>query len=196
MITIRQGKEPCEEYPCFIAMEDEIISTNIFQMGRETEIRFDYDPAVFRGPLDSNLLQKVYEKEEIRLKKESGLTEEELKSRETEWEKKIQQTIDNEIDGYDFKEMSRETFVQKCLRKFRVDPYAMVGEEIDYSWDVYMSAQWHGCNKVSDDDMNDPDYEHCYECRGLGDDYRIGDDGELESCCDTCPFNPDRPRDE
>ena len=34
----------------------------------------------------------------------------------------------------------------------------------------------------------------CYECRGLGDDYRI-EDGELVSNCDGCPNNetlPDR----
>jgi hypothetical protein len=28
----------------------------------------------------------------------------------------------------------------------------------------------------------------CYECRGLGDDYRI-EDGELVSNCDGCPNN-------
>lgn len=30
----------------------------------------------------------------------------------------------------------------------------------------------------------------CYECGGYGDDYFINDDGELECCCPTCPFNP------
>ena len=35
------------------------------------------------------------------------------------------------------------------------------------------------------------DYDHCHECRGLGDDYRIeGED--LVSNCDTCPCNPNR----
>ena len=36
------------------------------------------------------------------------------------------------------------------------------------------------------------DYDHCYECRGLGDDYIINDDGGLESYCDKCGLNPNR----
>ena len=28
----------------------------------------------------------------------------------------------------------------------------------------------------------------CYECKGHGDDYSIGEDGELVCNCDTCPF--------
>ena len=32
----------------------------------------------------------------------------------------------------------------------------------------------------------------CYECRGLGDDYRI-EDGELVSNCDGCINNEDLP---
>ena len=32
----------------------------------------------------------------------------------------------------------------------------------------------------------------CYECRGLGDDYRI-EDGELVSNCDGCPNNETLP---
>lgn len=35
------------------------------------------------------------------------------------------------------------------------------------------------------------DYDPCYECRGLGDDYVI-EDGELVSWCDRCGSNPDR----
>ena len=31
--------------------------------------------------------------------------------------------------------------------------------------------------------------DHCYECRGYGDDYRYNEDGELENSCDDCPFN-------
>ena len=32
------------------------------------------------------------------------------------------------------------------------------------------------------------EYDRCYECRGLGDDYRV--EGEEMVCnCDTCPFN-------
>lgn len=33
------------------------------------------------------------------------------------------------------------------------------------------------------------DFDRCYECRGYGDDYRLNEDGELESACDDCPFN-------
>ena len=33
------------------------------------------------------------------------------------------------------------------------------------------------------------DYDVCYECRGLGDDYYFDDDGDLVSSCDGCPFN-------
>ena len=36
------------------------------------------------------------------------------------------------------------------------------------------------------------EYDHCYECRGLGDDYIINDDGELESFCDKCGCNPNK----
>ena len=36
------------------------------------------------------------------------------------------------------------------------------------------------------------DWDKCYECTGLGDDYWINDDGELECRCDECPFNPNR----
>lgn len=34
------------------------------------------------------------------------------------------------------------------------------------------------------------EYDRCYECRGLGDDYIVNDDGELEPWCDHCGFNP------
>lgn len=37
--------------------------------------------------------------------------------------------------------------------------------------------------------MDDFDYDHCYECRGYGDDYYINDDGELVSACDDCHYN-------
>lgn len=46
-----------------------------------------------------------------------------------------------------------------------------------------------------DDANDDDDYDPCYECRGLGDDYIINDDGELESWCDKCGVNPDRMKD-
>lgn len=34
------------------------------------------------------------------------------------------------------------------------------------------------------------EWDECYECRGLGDDYSIDEDGELVSNCDDCPLNP------
>lgn len=39
--------------------------------------------------------------------------------------------------------------------------------------------------------MDDYDYyaDICYECSGYGDDYMYDEDGELVSCCPTCPFN-------
>lgn len=36
--------------------------------------------------------------------------------------------------------------------------------------------------------MEDYD-DRCYECRGLGDDYYLDENGELVSACDDCPFN-------
>ena len=29
----------------------------------------------------------------------------------------------------------------------------------------------------------------CYECTGYGDDYSLGENGELVKNCETCPFN-------
>lgn len=40
------------------------------------------------------------------------------------------------------------------------------------------------------DDMYE-NYDICYECRGLGDDYYFDDDGELQCSCDRCLLNPD-----
>ena len=31
-------------------------------------------------------------------------------------------------------------------------------------------------------------FDPCYECRGLGDDYVITEDGELEDWCPNCPY--------
>jgi len=31
--------------------------------------------------------------------------------------------------------------------------------------------------------------ERCYECSGYGDDYGVGENGEMISNCDNCPFN-------
>lgn len=33
------------------------------------------------------------------------------------------------------------------------------------------------------------DFDWCYECTGYGDDYSVGDDGELHSNCERCPHN-------
>ena len=49
---------------------------------------------------------------------------------------------------------------------------------------------------IKEIEEQDDDYDPCYECRGLGDDYIINDDGELESWCDKCGVNPDRMKDE
>lgn len=32
--------------------------------------------------------------------------------------------------------------------------------------------------------------EHCYECGGYGDDFYTDENGDLQSFCDSCPFNP------
>ena len=43
------------------------------------------------------------------------------------------------------------------------------------------------------DELDDwDDWDVCYECSGLGDDYIINDDGELECWCDRCSLNPYR----
>lgn len=34
------------------------------------------------------------------------------------------------------------------------------------------------------------DYDWCYECTGLGDDYYFDDDGELVCACADCIHNP------
>lgn len=33
-------------------------------------------------------------------------------------------------------------------------------------------------------------YDYCNECQWLGDDYYFDDDGNPESSCWDCPFNP------
>lgn len=48
----------------------------------------------------------------------------------------------------------------------------------------------------AEEEEQDDEYDHCYECRGLGDDYIVNDDGELESWCDKCGVNPDRMKDD
>ena len=47
------------------------------------------------------------------------------------------------------------------------------------------------CSRYEEYLEEDDEYDHCYECRGLGDDYIINDEGELESYCDRCGCNPD-----
>ena len=38
--------------------------------------------------------------------------------------------------------------------------------------------------------MTDEEYDHCYECRGYGDDYYMDENGDLICYCPECPFNP------
>jgi len=52
------------------------------------------------------------------------------------------------------------------------------------------------CSMYAEYREEENDYDPCYECRGLGDDYIINDDGELESWCDKCGVNPDRMKDD
>ena len=52
------------------------------------------------------------------------------------------------------------------------------------------SIECEECEHFADDYKWD-DYDRCYECRGLGDDYIINENGELESYCDRCGCNPD-----
>lgn len=40
------------------------------------------------------------------------------------------------------------------------------------------------------DYLDDELYDHCYECRGYGDDYFLNDDGELECYCSYCLMSP------
>ena len=38
----------------------------------------------------------------------------------------------------------------------------------------------------------DEDFDYCYECSGLGDDYYVDEDGDLVCFCPECPLNPGR----
>ena len=38
-------------------------------------------------------------------------------------------------------------------------------------------------------DMKPPYEDYCYECTGYGDDYYIGDNGELVRRCPECPYS-------
>lgn len=42
--------------------------------------------------------------------------------------------------------------------------------------------------KIEEDPWDD--YDVCYECTGLGDDYYFDEDGELVCACDECVCNP------
>ena len=45
--------------------------------------------------------------------------------------------------------------------------------------------------KINDlDDYEEDPYDYCYECGGYGDDYYMGEDGELICRCPECPMNP------
>lgn len=43
---------------------------------------------------------------------------------------------------------------------------------------------------TEESDFSDDEYDTCYECTGLGDDYYIDDKGELVSRCSECSFFP------
>lgn len=47
----------------------------------------------------------------------------------------------------------------------------------------------HVCEYEYDNWDVDDDYDWCYECTGLGDDYYIDDNGELECRCIGCRYN-------
>ena len=80
------------------------------------------------------------------------------------------------------------------------DRVALV-KEANYMCDPYYAAledcencpatEWCEQYERMKDDAEWSDLDHCYECRGLGDDYEIDGDN-LVSRCDTCPFNPNR----
>ena len=53
--------------------------------------------------------------------------------------------------------------------------------------DTAIAASVVETSKMQENQTAWDDYDRCYECRGLGDDYRVeGED--LVSNCDTCPF--------
>lgn len=37
--------------------------------------------------------------------------------------------------------------------------------------------------------IDEDNYNYCYECQGYGDDYYIGEDGDLLCACDDCVHN-------
>lgn len=37
--------------------------------------------------------------------------------------------------------------------------------------------------------MDDYNYDYCYECGGYGDDYHLDENGEWVSSCPGCPYN-------
>lgn len=41
-------------------------------------------------------------------------------------------------------------------------------------------------------EVEEDDFDWCYECTGYGDDYYQDENGDLVSSCPTCPHNPHR----
>lgn len=39
-----------------------------------------------------------------------------------------------------------------------------------------------------DEELFYDEYDYCYECTGYGDDYSEGENGELVSNCENCPY--------
>jgi hypothetical protein len=67
------------------------------------------------------------------------------------------------------------------------------------SYDYEDDLPWNIADDWDDDedyeelntDISD-DWDRCYECGGYGDDYFVNTEGELESACPTCPWNPNQ----
>lgn len=57
----------------------------------------------------------------------------------------------------------------------------------DVWFDDGIEEHIHNLDELEQYDTDDDDY--CYECTGYGDDYTIGEDGELVCNCDDCPHN-------
>ena len=45
-----------------------------------------------------------------------------------------------------------------------------------------------------EEEYDEPTFDFCYECRGLGDDYFFDENGELVDACAECPLNPNNNR--
>ncbi len=62
------------------------------------------------------------------------------------------------------------------------------GEDLNYHCDEGCILSEEKCDSFEPLSDGMADYDHCYECSGLGDDYYVGDDGEMHSACNECPY--------